>query len=142
MMAVGEFISYVGKECSINVMIFRHITLIIIYIMILCFMLTKRSFHYLKYIKRLFFCESCKPKCQERMIMHNFMCKYCLSIVEKLWISIFCQNATFPHCCPISHFFFVSFRINTQLLIIMQLIVIILSHKLLLSPKGGIPYIR
>ena len=74
MMAVGEFISYVGKECSINVMIFRHITLIIIYIMILCFMLTKR----------LFYCESCKPKCQERMIMHNFMCKYCLSIVEKL----------------------------------------------------------
>ena len=83
MMAVGEFISYVGKEYPINVIIFRYINLIIIYIMI------KRSFHYQKYIKRLFYCESCKPKCQERMIMHNFMCKYCLSIVEKLWISIF-----------------------------------------------------
>ena len=31
--------------------------------------------------------------------------------------------------------------INAESLIIMQLIVIILSHKLLLSPKGGILYI-
>ena len=36
---------------------------------------------------------------------------------------------------------FVPFRMKPESLIIMQLIVIILSHKLLLSPKGGIPYI-
>ena len=42
----------------------------------------------------------------------------------------------------VSFIFFTVTRLNTQSLIIMQLIVIILSHKLLLSPKGGIPYIR
>ena len=50
------------------------------------------------------------------------------------------KNAIFPLLLLLV-LSFVLFCIKAESLIIMQLIVIILSHKLLLSPKGGIQYI-